>query len=256
MPAGAPASRTDAPGERRTVVGVRREWHDARHRYAETGCVLVDGNHGSPAAAVFDALGGDYEAAFASSEAHRASLAWLLERLPPAARVLDVGSGTGRPTAAALAAAGHRVLGVDVSPVMVEIASRQVPDAEFRCGDVRSVPFEDGSFDAVCLYFALLQMSRAEQSGLLRRLVRALRPGGLFALATVPLDVEDFDGVFMGRSVRVTSFPAQDVIGLVRDAGLTVLSERSVLFTPAHPDAAPEPQLFLHCRRGETAPAG
>lgn len=59
----------------------------------------------------------------------------------------------------------------------------------------------------------------------------------------------------MGQKVRVTSFAAQGVIGLVRDAGLTVLSEESVMFTPAHPDATPEPQLFLHCRREDTAPA-
>lgn len=198
---------------------------------------------------MFDALGSDYERAFAASEAHRSSLAWLLERLTPGSRVLDVGSGTGRPTAAALAAAGHRVLGVDVSPVMVEIASLQVPGAEFRCGDVRELPLEDGSLDAVCVYFALLQMSRAEQTELVRRLALALRPGGLFALATVPLDVEGLDGVFMGQGVRVTSFTAQAVTALVREAGLTVLSQESVLFVPAHPDAVPEPQLFLHGRR-------
>lgn len=95
--------------------------------------------HGTPAA-VFDALGGEYEKAFASSAAHRASLAWLLERLSPGSTVLDVGSGTGRPTAATLAGAGHKVLGVDVSSVMVEIASRQVPGAEFRCEDIRRMP--------------------------------------------------------------------------------------------------------------------
>lgn len=207
--------------------------------------------HESPAAAVFDALGSDYEKAFASSSAHRASLNWLLERLSPGSAVLDVGSGTGRPTAAALAGAGHRVLGVDVSPVMVEIAARQVPEAEFRCEDIRRTPLPEGAYDAVCVYFALLQMNRPEQTELVRRLVAAVRPGGLLVLATVPLDVEEFDGVFMGRPVRVTSFAAQDVTSLVREAGLTVEWEESTMFTPSHPEARPEPHLFLHCRRGE-----
>ncbi|MEU4008912.1 class I SAM-dependent methyltransferase [Streptomyces pseudogriseolus] len=212
---------------------------------------MGDEVHGSPAADVFDALGGDYEKAFASSAAHRASLSWLLERLSPGSTVLDVGSGTGRPTAATLAGAGHRVLGVDVSPVMVEIASRQVPEAEFRCDDVRRMPLPEGSYDAVCVYFSLLQMTRAEQKELVRRLTAALRPGGLLVLATVPLDVEEFDGSFMGQPVRVTSFAAQDVLGLVREAGLEVEWEESTMFTPSHPAASPEPQLFLHCRRGE-----
>ncbi|MEV5459883.1 class I SAM-dependent methyltransferase [Streptomyces cellulosae] len=209
---------------------------------------MGDEAHESPAA-VFDALGSEYEKAFASSAAHRASLAWLLERLSPGSTLLDVGSGTGRPTAATLAGAGHQVLGVDVSPVMVEIASRQVPEAEFRCDDIRRMPLPEGSYDAVCVYFSLLQMNRAEQRELVRRLAAALKPGGLLVLATVPLDVEEFDGAFMGQPVRVTSFAAQDVLALVREAGLTVEREESTMFSPNHPEAVPEPQLFLHCRR-------
>ncbi|MER7909678.1 class I SAM-dependent methyltransferase [Streptomyces sp. NPDC096068] len=210
---------------------------------------MTDEQRRPPAAAVFDALGASYEKAFAGSGAHRRSLEWLLGRRAPGSRVLDVGSGTGRPTAEALAGAGHEVLGVDVSPVMVELATRQVPAASFRCADVRELPLDDASFDAVCVYFSLLQLDRREQADTVRRLVRALRPGGHLVLATVPLDVEGVDAVFMGQPVRVTSFTAADLAAVAEEAGLDVLEREETLFTPAHPDAGPEPHVFLHCRR-------
>ncbi|MEU3611988.1 class I SAM-dependent methyltransferase [Streptomyces sp. NPDC006872] len=201
------------------------------------------------AARVFDALGPVYEKAFAHSEAHHRSLEWLLGRLAPRSSVLDVGSGTGRPTAATLAGAGHDVLGVDISPVMVDLAARQVPEAAFRCVDVRELPLEEGSLHAACVYFSLLQMERAQQAEVIGRLARALRPGGSLVLATVPLDVEGVDAVFMGQPVRVTSFAGPDLVDVVTGAGLTVLAEENVLFTPDHPEAVPEPQVFLQCGR-------
>ncbi|EHN78163.1 methyltransferase [Streptomyces sp. NRRL WC-3753] len=210
---------------------------------------MTDDRERPRAAAAFDALGAEYEKAFAGSRTHRRSLEWLLARLAPGSRVLDVGSGTGRPTAETLANAGHVVLGIDVSPVMVQLAAQQVPAATFQCADVRDVPLADGSFDAVCVYFSLLQLDRREQRDLVRRLARLLRPEGYLVLATVPLDVDGVDATFMGQPVRVTSFPAQDLIDLAEDAGLEVLAQEASMFTPAHPDARPEPHLFLHCRR-------
>ncbi|MFE6184764.1 class I SAM-dependent methyltransferase [Streptomyces sp. NPDC056465] len=215
---------------------------------------MADGNR--PVAAVaFDAIGDAYERAFAGSAAHRASLARLLGRLAPHSRILDVGSGTGRPTAGTLAAAGHEVLGVDVSPVMVGLASRRVPGASFRQADIRDTPLDEEAYDAVCVYFSLLQMSREEQRSLVARLAGALRPGGRLVLATVPLDVEGVDAVFMGQEVRVTSFGPEALRELVTGAGLTVEDEDDTVFTPDHPGAVPEPHLFLHCRR-EPVPPG
>lgn len=208
-----------------------------------------DEGRGRPAAAVFDALGAEYERAFAASAAHRESLERLLADLAPGSRVLDVGSGTGRPTAQTLANAGHRVLGVDVSPVMTALAARQVPGAEFRCADIRDLPLPDGGFDAACVYFSLLQMERDEQRELLGRLARSLRPGGLLAVATVPVDVAGVDAVFMGQPVRVSSFGAEEFAALTARAGIAVEWAHSAPFTPDHPAGAPEPHLFLHGRR-------
>lgn len=201
------------------------------------------------AATVFDALGAGYERAFAASSAHRASLERLLTQLTPRSKILDVGSGTGRPTAQSLADAGHDVLGVDISPVMVDLAARQVPGATFQCADILELALEEESFDAVCVYFSLLQMSRGEQSRLLRRLGRSLRRGGHLVVATVPLDVEDVGAVFMGQKVHVTSFGADEFTVVVTEAGLTVQWAESSVFTPSHPAAVPEPHLFLHCVR-------
>ncbi|MCL7369002.1 MULTISPECIES: class I SAM-dependent methyltransferase [Streptomyces] len=212
---------------------------------------MTDDRDRPRAAAAFDALGAEYEKAFAGSRTHRRSLEWLLARLAPGSRVLDVGSGTGRPTAETLANAGHTVLGIDVSPVMVELAARQVPAATFQCADIRDVPLAEGSFDAVCVYFSLLQLDRREQKDLVRHLARLVRPEGYLVLATVPLDVDGVDAAFMGQPVRVTSFPAQDLVALTEEAGLEVLAQEASMFTPAHPDARPEPHLFLHCRRPE-----
>ncbi|MGY3684382.1 class I SAM-dependent methyltransferase [Streptomyces sp. TE33382] len=232
--------------------------------------------HELSAAAAFDALGTEYERAFAGSPAHHDSLRRLTEQLAPGSRILDVGSGTGRPTAQTLADAGHRVLGVDVSPVMTGIAARQVPNAVFRCADIRTLPLDGAEtdadagtgtdadagagtgtdagstgagFDAVCAYFSLLQMPRADQSLLLHRFHQSLKPGGRLVVATVPLDVEDVSGVFMGQPVRVTSFGAEEFTALVKEAGFAVEWQLSTLFTPDHPAGEPEPHLFLHCRR-------
>jgi len=209
----------------------------------------VDASRPSNAADLFDAIGAGYEDAFGRPPVVGRAVRELLARLPPAARVLDIGSGTGRPVAADLAAAGHRVTGIDVSPVMVELARTQVPDATFRHADVRNWTSADGSWDAVCAFFPFLQMSRADTAGVLADIARWLVPGGLLALVTVPLDVEGLSTEFLGHPVQITSFTPAALGDLVRTSGLEVVDTRLERFQPDEPDAPPEEHLLILARR-------
>ncbi|MGH3041447.1 MAG: class I SAM-dependent methyltransferase [Candidatus Rokuibacteriota bacterium] len=109
-----------------------------------------------PLRAQFDALAPAWHD-IVSQEA-LAPLAAALERLEqPPARVLDLGTGTGK---AAQLVAGRfpeaQVVGVDLSPAMVEQAGRLLPPelagrVRFEVGDASALRFDDGIFDLVVL---------------------------------------------------------------------------------------------------------
>src|SRR6185503_5256191 len=67
----------------------------------------------------------------------------VLEGLPPGARVLDLGCGTGNPIAKHIVQKGFSVVGVDQSRKMLEIARREVPEAEFIHGDMVEIEFAE-----------------------------------------------------------------------------------------------------------------
>jgi SAM-dependent methyltransferase len=205
---------------------------------------------GLNATELFDQLGKDYETAFAGFAAQREELEWLLSELPERARVLDVGSGTGRPAAELLTAAGHDVTGVDVSPRMVEIARAQVPGARFEVADHRTLTYPAGTWDAVIAFYPLLQLTRAEIDAALAKFADWLKPGGVFLMATVPADIEGIEVEFLGKTAAgISSYPAEVFRSRLTDLGLEVVRERVVEFQPSHMEAEPEQDLFMVARK-------
>ena len=67
-------------------------------------------------------------------------------------KILDIGCGAGR-TTRVLKDMGHDVIGIDISPLMVEQARKLHPDIEFREGDAAELDFDSGSFDFVLFSF-------------------------------------------------------------------------------------------------------
>jgi SAM-dependent methyltransferase len=98
--------------------------------------------------------------------------------------VLELGVGTGR-IAIPVAAAGISVVGVDLSPGMLEVADEQAAFAgvelDLREGDMREPPVE-GSFPLVLVPFrSMLHMETdADRRAVLQAVAGLLAPGGRF----------------------------------------------------------------------------
>ncbi|MFI2645818.1 class I SAM-dependent DNA methyltransferase [Streptomyces sp. NPDC018610] len=204
-------------------------------------------------AEAFDAIGDRYDEAFPHKEGQIAATEWLVESLPAGSRVLDLGSGTGVPTARRLTEAGLEVVGVDLSAGMVALAREQVPGAEFHHADLADLrpggPLDLGRFDAVTAFFSLLMLPRAEIPSTLVTIHRLLAPGGLFALSMVEADVDDVPIPFLGRRIRVSGYPRAALREVVEAARFDVVEEASHGYAPGGADVPPEEHLFLRCRR-------
>ncbi|MEV5828873.1 methyltransferase domain-containing protein [Spirillospora sp. NPDC052242] len=112
------------------------------------------------------------------------------------ARTLDVGTGPGIVSAAAVRR-GAAVSAVDADAGMAETARRNVPEADVRVAVLPDVPFPDGAFDAVVGNFVINHVG--DPGAVLARLRRVLRPGGRLA-------------------VSCWAMPGTGALGLVREA--------------------------------------
>jgi len=115
-----------------------------------------------------------------------------LTRLRPGQTALDLCTGTGKLARELLPLVrpGGRVIGIDFSPGMLELARAREPEVEFRQGDVSRLTEADASVDAVTIGFGLRNLVNRDAA--LREMRRVLRPGGRlvvleFAPPTGPL---------------------------------------------------------------------
>jgi len=107
---------------------------------------------------------------------------WSLIDPLPAGAALDAGCGTGR-HARHLVELGHRVVGVDLTPEMLDVARVSVPAAEFRTGDLVAIPAGDAQFDLVVCGLAIAHV--ADLDAAVAELARVVRSGGHVVLSAL-----------------------------------------------------------------------
>jgi len=99
-------------------------------------------------------------------------------KLNPPKNIIDIACGTGS-QAYELAKLGHNVVGIDLSPEMLNQAKRKLNNElklKFQQADATDLPFKDNSFDAATISFGLHDMPYEIELATLKEAKRVVNP--------------------------------------------------------------------------------
>jgi SAM-dependent methyltransferase len=162
---------------------------------------------------------------------HQLRTTWR-RRVAPGARVLEAGCGLGHFTVAAHAL-GYRAEGLDWSEPTIRRLQQRFPSIPWHVGDVRHLPFDDGTFDSVyspgvCEHF------EDGPRAVLAETHRVLRGGGIAVVSTpcfnawlqrrIPAFVSP--GVPCGAAFHEYAFSPQGLARLLETLGFALLQIR------------------------------
>ena len=100
-------------------------------------------------------------------------------------RILDIGMGTGRTTAALLDISDDYI-GIDISPEMIAAARQRYPSALFEICDAREMSrFSDEAFDFIMFsYNGIDYVGHSDRLRILGEIHRVLAYGGIFVFSS------------------------------------------------------------------------
>jgi SAM-dependent methyltransferase len=182
----------------------------------------------------------------------------IARRVPPEARrVLDVCTGTGlAPAALAPVRPDLPIVALDLSPDMLRVAQaklarRGIRNVALVRADAGSLPFADGSFDAVTVSYGLHELPRDVRRRALAEIRRVLTPCGVLVVAD--LDRPPRATFLTDLYLRVGEPQyARDVVG----GGLVRLLEEAGFGVEATPASGAVPMQLAVARPGVDAARG
>ena len=169
--------------------------------------------------------------------------------------VLDLGSGAGLDALVARRLVGEegRVIGVDMTPSMVERASANAAklgyaNVEFRLGEIEALPVEDATVDVVISNCVLNLVP--DKAAAFAETFRVLAPGGHFCVSDIVASGELPDGIRQAAALYVGcvagAAPEADYLATIRAAGFA-----DVRIAERKPIPLPDPALREHLSPAE-----
>jgi ubiquinone/menaquinone biosynthesis C-methylase UbiE len=149
--------------------------------------------------------------------------------------LIDVGTGPARlPIALCRADRLFRVLGIDLAGPMLDLARRNVADAElndrirFARGDAKNLPFPDGRFEAVVSNTIIHHIP--DPAPAFSQMIRLVAPGGTLMIRDLarPLDEVELEAL-VERHAAGEPIPARHLFRDSLHAALTIEEVRGLV---------------------------
>jgi len=142
-------------------------------------------------------------------------------------QILDLCCGSGQVTRF-LVNFSENVTGLDASPLSIQRARKNVPNATYIKAFAENMPFADNLFDVVHTSAALHEMQSEQLQKIIKEVYRVLKPGGVFTLVDFHSPTNPI--FWPGLAVFFWLFETQtawellktDLPGLLRDYGFDV----------------------------------
>lgn len=161
--------------------------------------------------------------------------------------VLDAGCGAGR-VSAHLSARGLDVFGVDLSPVMVELARRTYPHLRFDVGALEDLPVPDTTLGGLLAWYSLIHTAPERLLTCVGEFARVLRPGAWMLAAFQAGDGRRVERTSAyGHPVALTNYrhDPRHLSAVLAETGFDV----HVQLHRSAEGAEPTPQVVLLARR-------
>lgn len=130
----------------------------------------------------WDEIGGKTASSHITHKRYLEFFNLFCSKLPVNASVLDLGCGPGLPFTKELVERSFRVTAVDVSDTMIEVARKNVTEAEFLRVSMTEIDFDE-RFDGIFSGYAMLCLDPKNFGIAATKAVKSLRHGGFFLLA-------------------------------------------------------------------------